>query len=227
MVSSHRRMNMIGSLVLSDGLAISDDVAILNVFSGFYKLLWSSSSHASFVDISLAFHVSTIDDTCVSDLDLLSVKTGLGFLDYLGWALGNWLNSPCTTDEGTPGFSEFVANTCWFIWYARNLLVHEARQPVPSTLVTKILAFTWALAPCSQSDDPSIRSISLRKWILPVPNLLKLNCDASLANSAGGTEFIIQSSSGSCLGGGSAFFLEDSILVLEVLAIRECLIFAV
>ncbi|WOL10914.1 hypothetical protein Cni_G19673 [Canna indica] len=91
-VSSQRRINKIGSLVHSDGLAISDD------------LLRSGNSSGNFVDIFVALHVSVIDDACVSDL----VKP---FSALYVWAVIKAL-----PNGKNPGIDNFTAEFYKYYW---------------------------------------------------------------------------------------------------------------
>ncbi|WOL13566.1 hypothetical protein Cni_G22336 [Canna indica] len=67
---------------------------------------------------------------------------------------------------------------------------------------------------------------NLIKWIPPDLGFLKINCDASLDDNVGGTDFVIRNNSGDCLVVSGASAPASNILHLEATAVKNALMFA-
>ncbi|WOL15156.1 hypothetical protein Cni_G23937 [Canna indica] len=93
----------------------------------------------------------------------------------------------------------------------------------PPGLVTRIIAFSenyyGQILPEGNISSTSQSS----SWIPPAQDLLKINCDGSYLDFAGGISMIVRNSEGVCLIAKSSYIEGNSPLVIEALAVREAL----
>ncbi|WOL05684.1 hypothetical protein Cni_G14413 [Canna indica] len=113
------------------------------------------------------------------------------------------------------------------IWFARNELLFQARQPTRPSLVIQILAFSHNYYEQMLPEGNIICNPQLIKWVPPSQGTLKINCDASFLNFAGGIIFILRDGEGCCLTVASTFLEGNSVLTLEAYDVRDALKFAI
>ncbi|WOK98349.1 hypothetical protein Cni_G07060 [Canna indica] len=167
--------------------------------------------------------LSTVDFAC-----LLNNKLSHFFGSKRGLSSKRGLRQgdPLSPYLGTSYRSAIIDNCCWYIWHARNLLVHEVRQHIPSILVTQILAFTEAYFSKMNPKGNSISKSILVKWNPPPFGFYKINCDASFIVDDGGLGVVVRSDNGYYSFVLSCYEIGNSALHLEAMAIKKCLTFA-
>ncbi|XP_071916999.1 uncharacterized protein [Coffea arabica] len=128
----------------------------------------------------------------------------------------------------------------YFIWQERNnhLFCQESRSPtaLAQTIIDQLQKKIGRN--CEIKDNRSLATkwrlqaaffhptIFWCKWEAPKPGIKCLNCDGSVQGDIGGEGFILRDENGDILAAGAIGVSADSILIHELEAIKEALVFA-
>ncbi|XP_071921803.1 uncharacterized protein [Coffea arabica] len=129
----------------------------------------------------------------------------------------------------------------YFIWQERNNRLFQQGTKPPTALAQTIIDQVQKGRNCEVKDNLSNRSLAAKwglqaaffrptifwcKWEAPKPGIKWLNCDGSVRGDIGGEGFVLRDENGDILAARSIGVCTDSILIHELEAIKEALVFA-